>query len=269
MSFIRKQILNLYLHFNNLKRMAITDNRILLVYSMGKVGSSAVYKAIQSALPHSMLYHVHFLSKNYLENLLLQTHSVFHHNITKGKEILQKIEDNPQKTITIVTFVRDPIIRDISDLFQNWNHQFPDIENVDTSELTSVIDKHDHHYVLNWFDVEFKGYLGFDIYKYPFNKTDGYQVYEYEGIKILCLKQELLNVVGSIALKEFLGLDVKLLPANQSLHKKGGSLYNYLRKNYVAPAEKLERVYSSKYVQHFYTEEEISEFISFWSKARQ
>lgn len=246
--------------------MTPNDNRIFLVYSMGKVGSSAVYQSLKNTFPDSFVFHVHFLSKYRLENLLVKANPVFHHNISKGKEILQVIEDNPEKSLAIITLTREPIIRDMSDLFQNWNHLFADIEKTDFSELQKHIDERNHHYTLNWFDTEFKEYLGFDIYQHPFNKELGFEIYKHRDIDILCIKQEKLKETGSLALKSFVGLDLQMLSANQSFEKKGSQLYDFLRKNYVAPQEKIDRVYSSKYIRHFYTDKEINAFISNWRK---
>jgi hypothetical protein len=248
--------------------MSNSIDRIYLVYSMGKVGSSAIYLALKKELPESLIFHVHFLSRNKLENLLLKANPVFHHNITKGQEILYVIAQNPDKILTIITLTREPIIRDISDLFQNWSHLYNDIEYESTSELSKQIDRRNHYYALNWFDSEFKEYLGFDIYQHPFNKELGFDIFKHRDIDILCLKQEKLKDVGSLALKTFLGMELELLFANQSSNKKGSQQYDFLKNNYIAPPEKIKHVYGSKYIKHFYTDEEISEFIAFWSKTR-
>ena len=247
-------------------RLINNDKNIYLIYTMGKVGSAGIYKSLKKELPYSNIFHVHFLSKNWLDNILPNRNKLFHSNIKIGYDILNFIKKNPKKRIKIITLVREPIMRSISDLFQNWQHLYDDIETVDNQILQNRLEEMNHDYTLNWFDSEFLEYLDIDIYKHPFNKTKGFEIYNFDNIDILCIKLESLNTIGQIALHEFLKMDIILESANKSADKKGKEAYSYLNDNIKIKKEKLSELYNSKYVRHFYSNGEINYFIERWSK---
>jgi len=232
---------------------------------MGKVGSTSIYTELKKKLPFADIFHVHFLSEYWLRKKLPALDKYFHSNIDLGNEIINQINKNPYKRIKIITLVREPIIRDISDLFENWRSVYENIDQIDIQTLHKRIDESTHEYTLTWFDTEFKNYTGFNIYEMPFNKEKGYEIYRLENADILCLKLEALREVGSKAIKEFLGVSVEISNRNLSADKQGKNLYMEIKRNYKASESKLSVVYNSLYMKHFYTEQEIKELINKWS----
>ena len=241
------------------------DQNIYLIYSMGKVGSSAIYNSIKKQIPYADVFHVHFLSDNWLKKILPTLDSVFHVNIKIGNKINSYLKKNPNRKIKIITLTREPIIREVSNIFENWKHLYQNIEKVDKLELKRRLDENDFDFTLNWFDTEFKEFLGFDIYDYKFDKESGYDIYEYNSMEILCIKQEDLREVGEKALKEFIGKNILLKDANKTANKKGNNLYSFLKNNYKTSNERLNTLYSSKYIKHFYSEDELSVFKKKWN----
>lgn len=240
---------------------------IILVYTMGKVASSSVYSTLRKKFPGLKVFHVHFLSDHWLDQKLPTYHSFFHSNISLGKNILNEIERNPGKRIKVITLVREPVIREISDIFENAPGTFGKEVDLSTIDLEEFMDKKSFDYPLNWFDTEFKNYLNFDVYSLPFDKSRGYSIYQCSAADVLCIKAEALNVVYKPALKEFLGIDnFALHNSNTSEKKVQRDLYTKLRSSYKVAAEKLKVVYNSKYMRHFYTDEEIDGFIRTWQK---
>jgi hypothetical protein len=232
---------------------------IILVYSMGKVGSSSVDVALRKRLPHVKIFHVHFLSDHWLKEILPGLNSFFHTNIELGNSVLNFISQNPRKRLKIVTLVREPFMREISDAFENWKGLFPDEKVIDHQFLSDWMDSHSHDYTLNWFDTEFKNFTGFDIYSRPFDKRRGYTIYNLENMDILCIKLERLNDTSQEAFRDFLNLKrLSISSKNSSSNKKEKELYRLLRSTYRPDIEKLDRVYRTKYVMHFYSEEEIA-----------
>lgn len=248
-----------------IKKKLLNDNTIYLIYTMGKVGSTTVYNTLKKKKPYADIFHAHFLSQNWLEVILPKRNRLFHRNIKIGKNILSFIKNNPQKKIKVITLVREPVIRSLSDLFQNWKTTFEDIENVDIKELQSHIEKVNYDYTLNWFDTEFFEYLNIDIYKQGFNTQKGYEIYSFDNLEILCLKLESLNKIGRVAFNEFLGEDIVLDTANKSSDKKGKEQYEHLKQVISINKEILSELYTSKYVTHFYSPTEINSFIKKWS----
>lgn len=251
--------------YRQIGRIGYKDNNIYLIYTMGKVGSSSIYKSLKKKHPFAHNYQVHHLSKLWLQEILPQRpHKSSRANIPKGKEAIRAIESNPGKRIKIVTLTREPISRSISDLFQNWRRIFDDIEAVEIEDLKDHVESLDYDYAINWFDSEFFNFTNVDIYQLPFDKEKGYETYTMENLDILCIKLERFNSIPSSVLQEFLGTDLELLTANTSSNKKGKDRYKYLKKNVKINADKLEELYSSKYMHHFYTDSEIEMFKNKW-----
>lgn len=233
---------------------------------MGKVGSSTIYASLKKEKPNSDVFHIHFLSKNWLDNILPKEHKSFHINIRKGKNLREYINNNPIKRLKIITLVREPVIRGISDFFENWETRYDNIDKLSLDELTSVLEEEDYNYVLNWFNSEFNNYLKIDFYKYKFNKERGYSIYKFKNFDILCIKLEKLNTVSKSALKKYIKKDIELIYTNSSEKKTGNQLYKDIKSNYKIPRDKLLELYDSKYMKHFYTDEEINTFVKKWSK---
>jgi hypothetical protein len=60
-------------------------------------------------------------------------------------------------------------------------------------------------------------------------------------------------------------VNIPLLKANTTNNKKGYKKYQYLMKNVKIDEEYLGKIYGSKYVEHFYTSEEIRVFKQNWA----
>lgn len=248
-----------------MKNADLNEKNIYLIYSMGKVGCTTIYRSLEKEFPSADVFRVHFLSDNYLNNILPSRHKSFHNNITLGKNILSHIAKNPESRIKIITMTREPVERAISDLFQNWEHLYDDIENVPFNVLKQRIESLNHNYTLNWFDVEFKEYLNFDIYKHHFSIGRGYEIYSFGKYDILCMKLEKLDSIADLAFDEFLGQKINLSNRNSSQYKKGKDAYSFLKSQVKIDKDVLMNVYNSKYVRKFYSKNEIDGFVDKWA----
>lgn len=249
-----------------IRKHTYKHHSVFLVYTMGKVGSASMYLSLKRRFPFAYVFHVHFLSRHWLKERLPKEHEIFHSNIELGESINQIIAKNPRLRIKIITLVREPVVRAISDLFQNWKHQFDNLYETPLAELQEYIENVNYDYTLEWFDTEFKNYTGVDIYKLPFDPEKGYAIYQLERFDMLCIQLEQLNRVGQQAIKEFVGEDIALISSNTSAKKKGSNQYSYLKKNVRIDPKKLDAIYNSPLMKHFYTEEQLKEFKAKWSK---
>ncbi|UKM63638.1 putative capsular polysaccharide synthesis family protein [Flavobacteriaceae bacterium GSB9] len=238
-------------------------NKTIIIYTLGKVGSSTVYSRLKKYSKWNNIFHVHFLSDEWLHNRLKTTNHYKTNNIAAQK-VFSHIEKHPDDKKYIISLVREPVSREISNFMQNPN------DFVDGDILTHSIDdlksaylnKLNYDYTFNWFDTEFKEFTGFDVFARPFNKEKGYSIYEHNDLKILIIKLEKLNRCFNKAMKAFLGVNLKLTSnANQTSDKKISSVYKRLKEDIKFSELELKKVYSHKYVTHFYTETEIESFI--------
>jgi hypothetical protein len=99
-----------------------SDN--VVVHQMSKVGSQTVVASLHEALPHHAIYHTHFISQQglgWLEEFVRDrwgsTHIPMH--LWHGLFIREMLHSGEgTERLKIVTLVRDPVARNISEFFQ-------------------------------------------------------------------------------------------------------------------------------------------------------
>jgi len=243
---------------------------LILVYSLGKVGSSTLYYTLKKYFPKENVKHVHFLSDYALNEMLPKTNHTRH--IKPGFEIREMVKafKKENRPVKIITLVRDPFAREISNFFQNLVDFVPgSLDEYTKKELFAHFnEKVNFNYQLEWFDKEFIRYTGINIYTYPFNHKKGYTIIKKSGFHILAFKLESLNFTYSHALKKFLGKKINQLEVSNKSSQKVGvpPVLKYFKTKFRLNDEYINRVYDSKYVRHFYTEEEIMLFKKRWSE---
>jgi hypothetical protein len=259
---------------NRLKRnrfRAKYGNHVVIIYTMGKVGSSSVKAYLKKNYPYVPAFHIHFLSDNWLKKILPAMNAFFHSNIRDAEAVHKYLNEHPEQRVKIITIVREPLERDISDIFQNWKGRLQDrtINDVPYDELVSSFNAENHDYTLNWFDTEFKEYLGFDVYAQPFDFDKGYSIYKTGRADILCLQLEKMNGCIAEASEKFLGYTLRSDEAvNLSSEKTGKDLYKEMITRYRAPEDKLDLIYNSKFAVHFYSPEDRAAFRERWKHGK-
>lgn len=248
------------------KKYREAGKHLYIVYTMAKVGSSSVYTILGFRIPHHSLFHMHFLTE---EGFVRR--EKFHKDsaITlQDRKLQQLIKSSPQRRLKIITLVREPVSRNISDLFENLPIYVPGkkTDAITLQELMFTYQNNGFEHVLNWFEKEFNQFLEFDIYRVAFNKKEGYQIYSTPAFDLLVIRLEDLNNCFSKALAEFTGIKFKkLVKANESHKKSSAALHAAFKKQFSMDGQELEKIYSSTYVRHFYTPDEINRFLSLFS----
>jgi hypothetical protein len=117
----------------------------------------------------------------------------------------------------------------------------------------------------DWYDTQMKPVFDIDVYAQPFPHHQGHEIYHGKNnSRLLVLRLEDLNRVGQKVLGDFLDLEqFELVQANVSEQKGYADLYREFKK-LPLPASYLEKMYSSTYARHFYTDEEIHSFYQKW-----
>jgi hypothetical protein len=251
-------------HYTNWKKY---HNHLFLVYTMGKVGSSTIYESLKTTLPTSKIYHTHFLSNHWLQNILPNLDSNYRSNIITGNKIRKILFQNPQKKIVIITLVREPLSREISNIFQNKAAIFNNKQDIETS-LQYLNNSKNYDYTLDWFDTEFKNFTNIDIYDFSFNHQKGFTIIEQHNFKVLCIQLEQLNHCYTKAFQELIDLEIPTLQkANITNEKSTDKILNQqLRTTFSTSSMLLDKLYNSKYVLHFYTKNQINSFHKKWLK---
>ncbi|GAB4578827.1 MAG: putative capsular polysaccharide synthesis family protein [Anaerolineales bacterium] len=263
-------------------RRQLRGKNPLFIYQMGKVGSTTLLDTLHPLLPQTQLYHLHVLSdagirqedQNYYggqPTLFSKSRLPAAKHLFESKFIRKQMARG-LTGIKIITLCRDPVGREVSAFFQR---NLPDERFRqrlgDPAQVPGVVEDfwrgNEFAFALNWFDRELKAVFGFDVYAHPFPHEQGYGIYEQNGVGILVIKMEALNVCFQPALKEFLGVGVPALKqANVTKAKGYQELQTAFLNALTFSPEFLDEIYNSKYATHFYTEAERQAFRARWTE---
>jgi len=263
---LMKKLLRRFSYYK--QQMALyADDDTIFIYQMGKVGSTT----LEHSLPNAI--HVHaFYSKNHIcpvrqKGLAKFGFSYFIARVEQElySYLLRKAFKSRRKT-KIVTLVREPQARNLSLFFHDLDaYLFAAHTNcVNTREkplltrcqktdmLLDVFDcEFDHHYALNWFDVEFFPMTGVDVYSHPFDAGKGYALIAEKGIELLCLRTDMLTMNVDV-LSKFLNQEVKLYSVNKASEKWYGDIYQQFVRSYKPTSQRQAAIKQSKFVKHFF-----------------
>lgn len=244
--------------------------RPLFIYQMGKVGSTSIENTLKAY--GVQVHHIHFFGQN---RFLNQRHSWKYSVWTTLDAFFMRslLRLNHCKEIRIITLVREPISRNISMMFQDMHKLLPlyywqnDCRQEESfSEFFSkMFEKYiNHNLPLTWFDDELKANIGIDVYQYPFNHEQGFALIQKNHVRLLVLQMEKLNSSAKI-IGDFVGVaNFQLDNYNRSQAKWYSDLYGRFLKEYRPSQDYMDLMYNSRYMQHFYTKKDITNFRNQW-----
>lgn len=210
------------------------------------------------------------------------------------EQMRNRIFEN-NKSVKIITSVREPISKDIAHFFQKLS---PDHENIikeilhtnfyesfntlikeytyEKNEIKNkkmiwwldyVAKEEQYGPLFNWFLLELKEFCGINIYHYPFDQKKGYTVIKKNNIEIFIFQLEKISFLEK-ELGDFVGAaNFKIVSSNTSKDK----LYKYAYKEFLENV-KLPKKYIDFYYKnnpcfnHFYNEDERKYFYNKWLK---
>ncbi len=270
---------------NRFVQAALLPEGYIWIFQPGKVGSQSIWNSIQDK---SIQFHTLATAYRYAD--IDKDCLDYYLNLIQNKKI------------KIISAIREPISRDISAFFQNSDLELWPYHNFNSNIFTlcgrddeseiymdvcsmkkrcplwekSLNDSYEKftravmYYeqdVFSWFDHEIKKILNLDIYDYPFDQGEGYNIIEKDNIQILILKMEYLSDLENVIGDFINDSNYKLLNRNKALDKMYYYAYNNFKKNIKIPKDYFEFYYSdnSKY-KHFYSSKEINANYKYWKK---
>jgi hypothetical protein len=258
----------------------------LVLFQMGKVGSTSVLHSLRARSPSYDLFHVHVLSHDWIKKVYYHyryASRVHGHAIVSGHMLssmyLRGLLDREfdRHEWKIISLVRDPVARNVSAFFELLPTSFPALVKLyhdaalaaeqRVPELIRIfLEKFEEHDTpIYWFEKHLQPVFGVDIYQSPFPTQQGYQILRQDNVSVLIIRLEDLNNSVAPALKEFLGLDNFVLEKrNVSDQKAYSDVYRRFQDQLLLPENYIQRMYDSRYMRHFYTEEEITQFRRRW-----
>ena len=268
-------------HFaSGVERSLLDADKCLLIYQMGRVASQTVNDTAAAALPGVPVFHVHWLSEENLSRAEARARSrygmVRQRHILVARRLRQFLEQRGLGGLQwwIVTLVRDPVARNLSEFFLTLEEyqiegafrRYRENPDVLRQWIDDFVSGYDHLSRCHWFEEEIGRVFGIDVYSQPFDHQCGFSLIEQDGVRVLVLRQEDLDRGLKSGFKALTGV----APAGQVVarHVSGqdpnADLYRELRCRLRMPAELLDRIYDCRWVRHFYSKEEISEWRQRW-----
>ena len=236
----------------------------VLIYQMGKVGSTSLIKSILDFKIQPIQIHRLFFTNNEVKLNIRRiiVKLKMHLDIFIHQYILRK-------RIKIITGYRDPMARNVSTFFQHLNRNYSkkEIASINYKEL---IDDFSHSTFFdtpnNWFDIELKRKFGIDILKNSFDKEKGYSIITNKKVDVFVYRLDKLN-----QLEEEIGMflnikNFKLTGANIGSEKSYAQLYIDFKKNYTPSDTLIKKLYTSKTINHFYSSKDIELLKNKWIK---
>ena len=236
----------------------------VLIYQMGKVGSTSLEESLSDAL------HVHTLYGNppcKFHKRRWKKHPVALLKKLIG-DLLKRSLIRRRKHVKIISLVREPYSRNVSMFFQDlpyWMVHYQEAYDYDSrKEGAEFLHKtfeqvYDHFYFDRWFDDELKRLTGIDVFSYPFDKELGYKILREGRYEVLLVKLEKLQEAHQ-AIEAFMGYSFEMKETNKSERKWYACIYREFKRTFHPSETYLASLYATKTVRHFYSDGEIDGF---------
>ncbi|MGH8489713.1 MAG: putative capsular polysaccharide synthesis family protein [Gammaproteobacteria bacterium] len=262
----------------------------VLVYQMGKVGSTSVCASLRKARPETPLHHIHVLTDKGIaweevphfglkRGWLRKSGLPNSISIMRSKYLAKQwARDKCRKPWKVITLTRDPIARNVSGLFATIERWIPDFEErcannlLDLAQLSEFYLAEFHQKLdfyempFQWFHVELEQFFGIDILESEFPRTAGYKIYSGDGVELLLIKLEYLDRCFTQAIKKFLGVDIPLVNARMATDHSYYPVYKAFRQSLRLPDDYIKKMYACEYVRHLYSDSEIADFTKKWKR---
>jgi hypothetical protein len=253
----------------------------VLVYQMSKVGSTSLLYSLQFAylkagLPNVPLHHAHTLTNLDLhEQNVKNANGPAHHLalVREYKKIRKTFEQRADERWNVISLVRDPVARQVSDYFHHIDRHLPNWQtrwgggSLKIDEvLESFVQLSDP--TQHWFEGEIQGVLGIDVYATEFPREAGYGIYYREPkVSLMVIRLEDMDRISPVAIEKFIGLRrFKPYTFNMGSESVYAEIYQQF-KTKPLPGWYLEKAYTGRIARHFYTKAELEKFAVKWGRS--
>jgi hypothetical protein len=254
----------------------------VLVYQMSKVGSTSLSYSLQLAyvkagLLNVPVLHAHTLTKLDLHEQQAKQASGANDRLCLVKEYRQiraAFESQPDQHWSIISLVRDPVARQVSDYFHHIDQHLPDWRRRWCDGSLRIDEVVEHFLTVedstrHWFESETLPLLGIDVYATEFPHQAGYGIYlQPPKVDLLVIRLEDMNRVAGQAIHQLLGIwNFKVHSFNLGSESDHREIYKQF-KAAPLPMWYLKKAYSSRMACHFYSKPERERFAEKWATPR-
>lgn len=238
----------------------------IIVYQMGKVGSSSVQESLHRC-GYKPVYHLHRMNPAHIQRIRAEYAQKNQPppDDSLGEKLYAEIIQS-RRPAHFITLVREPIGRNISAYFQNLTRFSASSVSID-AQIDAFLRDYPHDVPLTWFDDEVKPVLGIDVYSEIFPLEKGWIRFQNGPFELLLLRIELEDALKEKVIRDFIQRpDFKLINANAAESKEYADRYREFTHTIRLPESYIEKMCSAKYTRHFYSADEIEKIRAKWTR---
>jgi hypothetical protein len=257
-------------------------DRRIVVFTMGKTGSTAIARAVSDATGRRA-FQVFRLNAAELAGAE-KRYRASHRDAKRARndastvpfpgalhlwetEFLLRHMPTPERPWDVITTVREPVAQAVSAFFHGGRRSGALQDHSDVAALTERMLAEDWlRMPMRWFEREFLPTLGVDVFASPFDPSAGFSTIETPALRVLLARQEDLDRAPE-ALRDFLRLSasVPIARRNEAENLEYATAYRSFLREVSLPDAVLERAYATPYSRHFYAPDELAAFRARWS----
>ncbi len=253
----------------------------VLIFSMGKTGTSSLYEALAQATGRPVLK-AHALSRDGIARrtakelrLGVSSRPRFWWSCETIADAFDEIATDaaPERPWDLLCGVRDPIALAVSDHFYGLRRQGqvgldPWLCGDNASHAAAIHENLRTNFIRrDWFQEELQATTGIDVYATPF-PTIGFAEYNRTPFRALVIRNEDLEHAGPEAIAEFLGLDAPLMIEHHNVGRTdvdASPYHRFLAAGRLDPAV-VDAVYATRLARHFYSDFERETLRARWTQ---
>lgn len=241
-------------------------NILFVVYSAGKTGSSTIFYTLLKYLPFNNIYHVHFLSDNWIKVRIPEEGKTNRdRNIVLANKVYKAINSRNWDKIYFITGARDPFRRSISEYFHNQDNK--EIVKKTFEQLRNELQDYGTYISINWFHTDFCQYTNIDFESIIFDPVKGFVIINDKNVDYLIIRTDKISQNFIEAFKKITGFSIpELERVNERSNTTMANFYNTVIKQYFEDNDKIEEKINSEYSRKFFTNEELNGFSKKYSK---
>lgn len=267
-------------HASARRDMTRSPSPRVVVFTMGKSGSTAIARALEGRLG-TRAFQVFRLEADGLAAATARYRA--RHPGGEGgglrrrfpgalhlweSAFLQTHRPTDAEPWIVCTTLREPVAQAVSAYFHGSAHAHRAIGTDPSLIARAIVEGGWLRRSVRWFEREFIPALGIDVYATPFPHRDGWSLLTTPAARVVLVRQENLDAAPR-ALQALLQTDdpVPVSPHNAGTTKPYADAYARFLDVATFPADALEWAYSSRYARHFYTAAERASFVRRWTAA--
>lgn len=243
-------------------------NQYIIVYTMGKVGSTSIYYALKKIFGSKVSF-IHMMDRAHILefNKPFIKNNVPPHRYTMGLFAKKHLIDK-SKPVSIISAVREPISRNISHFFEDFSvyNDGKKIKDLSIDKaIQNFIENYPHDSFNTWFKKEFTGILQLRLDDLVFDQDKKYAFLNKKHLNLLILRTDLDDDSKNKILNQFLASKkININIKNAHYQKVYHTYYSEFLKKIQLPKQLVDEVYSFEYVEKFFTKNEIESFRTKW-----